>query len=141
MSRVRVLVVDDFEAFRDSVISMVPTMPQLQVVGVASDGLEAVRKARELQPDLILLDIQLPGQNGFQAARQIRQIAPNCKIIFLTQETSADVVQEALRLGARGYVAKICAGRDLLAAIEAVLGDKQFVSSSLSPHNFTHSDD
>jgi DNA-binding NarL/FixJ family response regulator len=97
------------------------------VVDSASNGLEAVRKAVELKPDLILLDIGLPGLSGIEAARQIRKLAPESKIIFLTQETSTDFVQVALSLGAQGYVRKTSAECHLLAAVEAVISGKQFV--------------
>ena len=92
----------------------------MQVVCEVSNGLEAVQKAVELRPDLILLDIGLPGLNGIEAARQIRKLVPESKIIFLTQESSPDVVQEAFKLGAWGYVVKANAASDLLAAVEAV---------------------
>jgi DNA-binding NarL/FixJ family response regulator len=92
------------------------------------DGFEAVRKAAELQPDLILLDIGLPFLNGIEAARQIRKLAPESKIIFVTQESSADVVEEALSSGAMGYVVKAEAASELLAAVEAVCQGRQFVS-------------
>ncbi len=106
-------------------------MRELQVIGEVSDGLEAVQKCVELQPDLILLDIGLPSLNGIKAARQIRKLVPESKVIFLTQESSADVVQEALSLGARGYVVKIKAASELLAAVEAVLVGKTFVGSTI----------
>ena len=131
MSSVRVLVVDDFEAWRRFVCSMLRKNPELQVVGEASDGLEAVHKAEQLQPDLIVLDLGLPTLNGIEAARQIRKLAPESKILVLSQESSADVVQEALSSGVRGYVLKTRAGVDLLAAVEAVLERRQFVSSGL----------
>jgi DNA-binding NarL/FixJ family response regulator len=130
-STVRVLVVDDFEKFRRFVCSALDKNPELQVVGECSDGLEAVHKAEELRPDLIVLDLGLPTLNGIEAARQIRKVAPECKILFLSQESSADVVQEALNSGARGYVLKTRAGIDLMAAVEAVLEGRQFVSSGL----------
>ncbi len=113
----------------------------MQVICEASDGPEAVQKAEELRPDLILLDIGLPKLNGLEAARQIRKLAPEAKILFLTQETSADVVQEALSLGALGYVVKAQAGAELLAAVQAVLQGKQFVSSGLSGRYFTQAKD
>jgi len=90
--------------------------------------LAAVQKAAELCPDLILLDIGLPGLNGIEAGRQIRKLVPDAKIIFLTQESSDDVVRAALELGALGYVVKTQAGSDLLAAVDAVLQGKQYVS-------------
>jgi len=104
----------------------------LQIIGEVSDGLEAVQKAEELKPDLIVLDIGLPSLNGFEAARRIRKVAPETKILFVSQESSADVVQEALSLGALGYVVKTHAGSDLLAAVEAVCQGGQFVGSGVS---------
>ena len=104
---VRILVVDDFGSIRQFVCAALGKRQHLQVVGEASDGLEAIQKAVELKPDLILLDIGLPTLNGLEAARQIRKLVPESKIIFLSQESSADVVQEALRIGARGYVVKV----------------------------------
>ena len=106
--------------------------PQLQVICEVSDGLEAVQKAEELQPDLILLDIGLPTLNGIEAARRIRKLSPESKILFVSQESSADVVREALSLGEAGYVSKAQAGSRLLAAVGAVLQGKQFVSSGLA---------
>jgi DNA-binding NarL/FixJ family response regulator len=90
-----------------------------------SDGLEAVQKAVELKPDLILLDIGLPTMNGIEAARRIRTLVPNAKIIFLSCETSAEVVEEALSTGARAYVQKAKAGSQLLAAVDAAICGKQ----------------
>jgi DNA-binding NarL/FixJ family response regulator len=85
----------------------------------------------ELKPDLILMDIGLPTLSGIEAARQIHKLVPESKIIFVTSESSRDVVEQAFRLGAWGYVAKTSAGRDLLAAVEAVISRKKFVSSTL----------
>ena len=129
LSTVRILVVDDVVLFRQFVVELLEKRPELQVVGEASDGLEAIQKAIELRPDLILLDIGLPSLNGIEVARQMRSLVPESKIIFLTQESSADVVQEALGLGARGYVVKIKARVDLFAAVEAVLLGLTFVSN------------
>jgi DNA-binding NarL/FixJ family response regulator len=128
LSAVRVLVVDDFELFRQFVVALLGIKPELQVVGEASDGLEALQRAVELQPDLILLDTHLPSLNGIEVARQLRSLAPESKIIFLTQEFSADVVEEAFNQGARGYVTKARAHADLVAAVEAVISGKTFVS-------------
>src|SRR3954447_18618563 len=95
---VRVLVVDDFEPIRNFVCLKLQNNPQLQVVWQASDGLEAVQKAEELQPELILLDLSLPRLNGIQAALRIRMLSPLSKIIFVTQESSVEVMEEALRM-------------------------------------------
>lgn len=135
MSRVRVLVVDDHEAFRRFICSTLGKKTELVIVAEAADGLAAVQKAEELRPDLIVLDIGLPGLNGIDAARRIRKISPNSKIIFVSLESSTDVVQEALDLGASAYVAKAQAGNELLAAVGEVLGGGRFLSSGLSSHN------
>jgi len=100
VSSVRILVVEDFAPFLQFISTALATRQDLQVICEVSDGLEAVRKAQELRPDLILLDIGLPSLNGIEAARQIRKLVPESKIIFLTQESSDDVIEEALRLGA-----------------------------------------
>ena len=140
-SSVRVLVVDDYEPFRRLICSTLRKRPALQIVGETSDGLEAVHKAEELQPDLIVLDIGLPTLNGIEAARRIRKLSPESKIVFISQESSADVVQEALALGALGYVVKAHAGSELLAAVEAALEGRQYVSRGLSGHSFAHATD
>jgi DNA-binding NarL/FixJ family response regulator len=131
---VRILVVEDFQAFRQFISSTLHRKKEWQVVCEVSDGVEAVHKAAVLQPDLILLDVGLPRLNGLEAARRIATIAPQSKILFLSQESSADVVRECLRLGGRGYVLKAHAQTDLLSAIEAVLQAKQFVSSRCRRH-------
>jgi len=120
---IRVLIAEDFPAFRQFVCSTLTKRPDLQVIGEVSDGLEAVQLAIELKPDLILLDVGLPTMNGIEAARRIRALVPESKIIFLSQETSGEVVEEALSTGARGYVVKAKAGSQLLAAIGAAMSD------------------
>jgi DNA-binding NarL/FixJ family response regulator len=130
-SLIRVLVVDDHEPFRRFVRATLSARPEFQIISEASDGLEAVQKALELQPGLIVLDIGLPSLNGIEAARRIRKLSPQSKILFLTQESSAEVVQEAISLGALGFVIKAQAARDLSAALEAVLRNEQFISSTL----------
>jgi DNA-binding NarL/FixJ family response regulator len=132
MSLVRVFVVEDFEPFRRFIRTTLQKA-ELQIIAEVSDGLEAVGKAEELQPDLILLDIGLPSLNGIEAARRIRKLSPESKIIFVTQQSSADVVEEALSSGAMGYVVKAQAGSDLLAAVEAVREGRTFVSNGLQP--------
>jgi DNA-binding NarL/FixJ family response regulator len=125
---VRILLADDFEPFRTFVRSLIKPRPEWLIVGEASDGLEAVQKAEELQPDLILLDIGLPNLSGIEAARRIRVLSPESKILFVSQHSSSDVAREAFNLGAAGYVVKAHAGSELLAAVEAVLQRNQFFS-------------
>jgi len=112
----------------------------LRVIGVASDGLEAVQKAEELQPDLILLDIGLPSLNGIEVARQIRKLSPKSKILFVSQESSVEMVQGALGTGAQGYVVKTDAESELLEGVNAVLRGEQFVSGRFAGHDLTASD-
>jgi DNA-binding NarL/FixJ family response regulator len=126
----KILVVDDFDDFRRLLCSALQRRSEFQVTQ-ASDGLEAVQKAEELQPDLILLDIGLPSLNGIEVGRRVRKVASSAKILFLTQESSPEVVCEALGLGALGYVHKPRVHSDLLPAIEAVLEGNRFVSSGL----------
>jgi DNA-binding NarL/FixJ family response regulator len=121
MPSFRVLIVEDFAPFRRFICSTLGKRHDLQVVCEVSDGLEALQKAE---------DIGLPTLNGIEAARRIRRLSPESKIIFVTQESSADVVQEALSVGARGYVLKTKAASELLAAVEAVIMDKQSVGST-----------
>jgi DNA-binding NarL/FixJ family response regulator len=121
-------VVDDFEPWRRFACLTLRKKPGLQVVSEASNGLEAFQKAVELEPDLILLGIGLPSRNGIEAARRIREIVPEAKIIFLSEESSVDVVQEAMSIGASGYVFKTMAASELLTAVETVLSGLKFVS-------------
>jgi DNA-binding NarL/FixJ family response regulator len=131
LSPVHILVVDDFEPWRKHVCSILQTRPELGVIGEVGDGLEAVQKAKELQPDLIVLDIGLPALNGLQAAKRIRQVAPAVTIIFLTYNSDKDLVRAALSEGAQGFVLKTD-GHELLSAVEGVLGGEDFVSSGIA---------
>jgi len=134
---IRVLVAEDFEPFRRFVASVLQKQRELQIICEVSDGLEAVQKAEELQPDLVLLDIGLPNLNGIEAARRIRELSPKSKILFLSENRSWDIAEEALRTGAGGYVVKSDAVGELLPAVEAVLKGKRFVSTSLAGHDLT----
>jgi len=127
----RILVVEDHAPFRRLICAALQRRAEFQTLE-AADGLEAVQKAEELQPDLILLDINLPKLHGFEVAKQIRSLAPDARLLFMSQESSSDIVRKALSLGAHGYIQKLSAGTDLLPAIDAVLGGQRFVSSSLA---------
>lgn len=135
---IRVFIADDYERWRSFVRLTLQIWPELQVIGEVSDGLEAIKKAQELQPDLILLDIGLPTLNGIEAARRIREVSPTSKILFVSENRSTDIAEEALSTGAGGYVVKSDAASDLLPAVNAVLHGKRFVSSSLAGHNPTN---
>jgi DNA-binding NarL/FixJ family response regulator len=113
--------VEDYEPLLRFLSSLLSKKPEIQIVGHVSDGAEAVRKAEDLQPDLIVLDIGLPSLNGIDAARLIRNLSPNSKILFLSTESSEEVIQEALSLGACAYVHKSRIGSELLPALDTVI--------------------
>ena len=128
---ISILVVDGFEPWRRTVCSMLSRHAELRLVGEVADGLAAVQQASKLQPDLILLRLDLPNLNGIETTKQVCQVVPGTKILFLSIESDADVVKAALSSGGQGYVLKTDAGNDLWPAIEAVLQGKRYVSSGL----------
>lgn len=134
MKSVRILVIDVYKPWHAFVATAFSKETELQVIGQASDGLEAVQQAEHLQPDLILLDVGLPTLNGIEAARRIREVSPASKILFVSEDRSADTAGQALNTGAGGYVVKSNAATELLPAIKAVLEGKRFVSASLADH-------
>ena len=119
------LLVEDYKPFLELVSSTLSKRPEIQIVGQASDGLEAVRKAEQLRPDLIVLDIGLPSLNGLEAARLIRDVSPNSKILFLTIESSDDVIEKALSFGACGYIHKARTATELLPAVNNVIAARR----------------
>ena len=139
LSPIRILITDDFEGWRRQVRLLFKKRREWQVIAEAADGLEAIQKAEELKPDLIVLDVGLPELNGIEVARRIRQFSPSSKIVFLSQNNDLDVVQAALSTGALGYVHKTDAESELLPALDAVLRGKQSVSGSLKGYQFTNS--
>ena len=128
---VRILVVDDHEPFRQFLHLKLQQRPELQIVGEASDGLEGVQKAKDLQPDLILLDIGLPRLNGIEAAHRIMKFSPNANILFISQVNDAAVIAAAIGNGAKGFVRKLNVNRELLPAIEAVLRGEHITSTGV----------
>jgi DNA-binding NarL/FixJ family response regulator len=133
MSVVRILVVDDVEDWRRWVTSVLRTEP-FEIIGEASDGLEAIQLAEQMQPTIVLLDIGLPRLNGIEAGMRIRRVAPDAKILYVSQESDSDIVRAALQLGALGYVLKSDAARELVDAIHMVVRGKKFVSSGVAGH-------
>jgi PAS domain S-box-containing protein len=128
----RVLIVDDSAAVRGGVRALLEDSDYLEFVGEAANGREAIEKAVELQPDLILLDIAMPEMDGLEAARQLSTVAPRVRILALSQNESPHTVREAQKAGALGYVLKSDAAQDLLPAIRAVGEGKTFFSSSIA---------
>ena len=134
-SSIRVLVVDDYEPFRRVVCSRLESRPDLEVIGEASDGLEAVEKAQALKPDLILLDIGLPNLNGI-GSREALPSRSRCQdCLFDLPQRDRDVARAALSAGAQGYVLKTDPARELLTAVQKVLGGEHFVSSGIQAGN------
>jgi DNA-binding NarL/FixJ family response regulator len=135
---ISVLIVDDHEPFRRFVRTKLEQHARFRVIQEAADGLEASEKAAELQPNLIVLDIGLPALNGIEVARRIRKRSLNSKVIFVSQESSPEVMQEAFRSGALAYVVKTHAGRELIDAVDAVREGKQFVTRRLRGDRTDH---
>ena len=130
LSAARVLVVDDNDQWRGYVLTKLHD-ERIEVVGIAFDGEDAVQQAVAVQPDLVLMDIRLPGISGIEAARRIWRGSPNSEILFVSNEADPGVVRAAFNAGGRGYVLKSLAARELVAAIRAVLRGEPFVSSGL----------
>jgi len=131
-SVLRVLLVDDYEAWRVFVASLFQNQPDLRIIGEATNGLEAVQTAQQIQPDLILLDIGLLKLNGLKVARRIREVSPRSKIVIVSENRSRDIAEAALRNGAGGYIVKSSAASELLPAVATVLQGKQFLSARLT---------
>jgi DNA-binding NarL/FixJ family response regulator len=132
MSGIGVLIVDASDPWRRVVADLLKQADEVYTTSFASDGPEAVRKAVELRPDVIVMDVDLPTLNGTQAARYIRRMIPESKIVFLSSLSAPEVVGSALRAGGRGYVLKADAQEALLRGMQAVLLGGHFLSTSLS---------
>ncbi len=132
MIPVRILVADDHEVVRKGLRSTLESQSGWVICGEAATGREAVRKAKELRPDVIILDISMPDLNGLEATRQIRRTAPRTEVLILTVHESEDMVREALDAGARGYVLKADATRDLVKAVESLRHHEPFFSVKAS---------
>jgi DNA-binding NarL/FixJ family response regulator len=133
MKRTTILIVDDYEPWRSIVRSQLEAKSFFHVVAEASNGCEAIEKAAQLHPDVVLLDIAMPLLNGLDAAPRIRRASPDSKIIFLTQEQDHDIRTAALATGAEGYLPKSGAAGELASAIQAALGSTQPILPDLSP--------
>jgi DNA-binding NarL/FixJ family response regulator len=126
----RTLIADDHERFRRFLCVMLQEETRCEVIGEAFDGLEAVQKAEDLQPDLILLDLGLPALNGMEVASRVRKLCPAAKILIVSQDSSPEIVAGALHIGAMGYLLKSDAA-NLTLAVDSVLQDRVFISSQL----------
>jgi DNA-binding NarL/FixJ family response regulator len=117
---IRVLIADDHPLFRDGMRGLLGSLPDMEVVGEASSGEQAIELARELQPDVILMDIQMPGINGIEATREIVHVSPRIGVVVVTMFEDDDSVFAAMRAGARGYLLKDASGREVGHAVRAV---------------------
>jgi len=133
LASVRILIADGSRAWRQAFCSILREYLESVVICESSDGLEAVRKSEELQPDLVLLDIGLPNLNWLEAARQIRKLAPGSRILFLSSYDWPELLHKAISIGALGLVSKSEAARDLLPAVSAVLRDEKYFGGGFSP--------
>lgn len=132
MPTVRLLIADDHEIVRKGFRAVLEAQPDCSVVGECGDGRRAVEMAKELHPDIIVLDISMPSLNGLEAARQILKACPQTRILILTMHESDSLIREVLDAGARGYILKTDAGRDLVAAVDALRRNKTFFTSRVA---------
>lgn len=127
----RVLLVDDHALIRRGVQAILRSFPEWDVCGETDNGRDAVRLTDELKPDLIIMDVSMPGLNGIEATRKIRQTQPEVKVVLLTLHESVDLAREAFRAGARGYLLKADADQELLRALHTVMGQGVYVSPKI----------
>lgn len=132
MNPLRILVADDHEIVRRGLVSLLKSHPRWEVCAEAQDGRQAVEKAKAVKPHVVILDIGMPNLNGLEAARQIQRDNPQCKVLILTITDADEMVRAVLAAGARGFVLKSDAVRDLVAAVEALESDKTFFTSRVA---------
>ena len=138
MEPIRVLVCDDHDAFRHGLRTMLATDPGLVVVGEASDGVQAVALAAELQPDVILMDLQMPRMNGLEATRRIVAAAPHMRVLVLTMSDDTATVFHALQAGARGYILKGARKADIIRSIQNVYHGEVVFGAAVAQHVIGH---
>lgn len=132
MEQVRVFLADDHALFREGLAGIINNQPDMQVVGEANDGLEAFVKSQELKPDLILMDVQMPGMDGIEAVRHIKQVLPETIIVMLTVRGDDEMLFEALKNGAQGYLLKEIRSQSLLEMLRGALRGEAALSPNLA---------
>lgn len=132
MEKIKILVVDDHSLVRDGIVAMLESCADFEVIGEASDGEEAINKAYLMMPDLILMDIMLPGMNGVEAAKIIKNKLKEIKILFLSMEVSEEFLNEIIKIGAEGYVLKDIRKNELSGAVRMAISGNQYFSKGIS---------
>lgn len=132
MNKIRILLADDHETVRDGLKLLIDSQPDMEIVGVASNGHIAILQAQRLKPDLILMDVSMPQMNGLKATERLKLSSPDIKVLALTRHTDNGYLQQLLRAGARGYVLKQSASAELLHAIRAVVGGGNYLDSAIT---------
>jgi len=131
-ARIRVLVVDDHGVVAEGLRQLLASQPDIEVTGLARDGLEALERARVERPDVVLMDVAMPGLNGVEATRRIREECPGCRVVVLSMHSDAEHVQRAFLAGASGYVLKRAAARESLAAVRAAHAGARYLDPALA---------
>jgi DNA-binding NarL/FixJ family response regulator len=131
MNRIRILVAEDHELFRKGISSLIEKVPEMQIVGEAADGEEAVRLARELKPDIVIMDVMMPGMNGIEATRLIHETVLKTKIVTLSLHSDREYIVGMLKAGSSGYLLKDSAFHEMIEAIENVQGNRIFLGQTL----------
>lgn len=129
---IRVLIADDHSVVAEGLKQLIEEQPDIQVLGLVQDGRDAVRRAHDLEPDVVLMDLSMPELNGFDATRAIFERHAKCRIIVLSIHADPDYVRRAFKAGAWGYVGKLCAGTELLEAIRTVHSGQRYVGAGLT---------
>jgi DNA-binding NarL/FixJ family response regulator len=132
MDKTKILVVDDHNLVRDGIVTMLTSCVDFEIIGEAQDGEEAINKAYLMRPDIILMDIFLPGMNGVEAARIIKSKLPEIKILFLSMEVSQEYLEEVIKIGAEGYVLKDIRKSELAGAVRSAVGGTPYFSKGIS---------
>lgn len=132
MSRIRILVADDHALLREGIIAILSLHDDVEVVGEASDGMDAIQKAHKLKPDIVLMDIAMPGLGGLEATVEIKKTAPNIKILVLSQYDDREYVSRLIKAGVSGYILKHAVGTDLLSSIRAVARGEFYLYSAIA---------
>jgi two-component system, NarL family, response regulator NreC len=129
---IKVLIADDHQLFREGLVNLISSAPDIEVIGEAKDGLEATKKAKKLKPDLILIDIGMPNMNGIEATRLIKKDDPSIKIIAVSMHSDRQFVKGVLEAGADGYLLKNCTYRQLIDAVQSVVSGKKYLSDDIT---------